>query len=103
MIVVKPEPEIEELEPEVPLEKLSPALEPPLPTVTVITVPALADCVEVLNPPAPPPAPVAVPLASEPPPEPPPATTKKSIEYDCGVSKVTSSSTVGIQPCVAPE
>jgi len=60
--------------------------------------------VPVLKPPAPPPPPPELfpPFESEPP-APPPPTTKYSISYPCGVSKVTSSSEVGIQPCVAPE
>jgi hypothetical protein len=80
---------------------------PPSPTVTVITIPVVnGPCVDVLNPPAPPPPPVELgpPAETLSPPLPPPATTKKSIEYGgIATSLVTSSSTVGIQPCVAPE
>ena len=72
--------------------------EPPAPTVTVFDSPAGIDTEDAYTrPPAPPPPA----LPEEPPP--PPATIKISAEIVCGVSKVTSSSTVGIQPCVAPE
>jgi hypothetical protein len=60
VIVVNPEPEIEEFEPLLPL--LFPTTDaPPSPTVTVITVPPFTDCVEALYPPAPPPPPTLPP------------------------------------------
>ena len=98
VIVVNPDPEIDESDPFVPAEVAATEPLPPSPTVTVIVTPAFTVCVDVLKPPAPPPPPP--PPACPPPP--PPATTKKSTEYEVGDKASVPSLIPELdnQPCV---